>query len=263
MDEIRRPQSCPGAVERSEIQGTTSSPSQATHTGKPQTARSSPANVDGSGIDLNIIPAAGSGKQAAQNVQTTTPAIEAPPKEIRLLGPVPDWFGDLGPAHDYLGKVKSLANQIDPGLYESLFKRINKGERGRVLVAGTHLTYRPHEHNWHYLDIASVQEELLADSDNKDPCILIVEAIDETTIQALGMLLNINPCFFARHLGSHSVYVGAPSDNITTLSDHYVHYLESSGRITSDRTAFITKQVADSGIGGHIEAVEDSGKPQT
>lgn len=54
---------------------------------------------------------------AGKTAEHAEPGIEVSPKDIPLLDPVP---ADFGPAYDYLGKVKELADEIDPDLYETL-----------------------------------------------------------------------------------------------------------------------------------------------
>lgn len=134
---------------------------------------------------------------------TSAPAgsgVEPPPKEIPLLGPVPDNFG---PAYDYLGKVKELADEIKPGLYETYFEEQFTQGRTRIglFSHGRPETIISSDDTAEGLfnDIGDLRHYF--DSAKKyGPTVLLVEAINEAMIQAFGMAFNVNPCFFARHL---------------------------------------------------------------
>jgi hypothetical protein len=132
------------------------------------------------------------------------PGVKSPPKEIPLLGTVPD---DFGPAYDYLGKVKELADEIEPGLYETYFERRFAETSTRIRLhtrAEQDINYGC-AFSWEvvpqeiYVDIVSLRENISRISQGGE-IVLLVQAINKAGIQAIGMAFNVNPCFFARHL---------------------------------------------------------------
>lgn len=59
--------------------------------------------------------------------------------EIPLLGVAPN---DFGPSYDYLAKVETLANKIDPGFYESFLEQHFQQGQGDVYVVGENVAER-------------------------------------------------------------------------------------------------------------------------
>ncbi|KAM0721427.1 hypothetical protein Q7P37_002351 [Cladosporium fusiforme] len=174
-----------------------------------------------------------------------TPAVEDPPLDIPLLGPVPKNFS---PAYDYLGTVKLLADEIRPGLYESLFADdIFEQERpwgveiwdsGSMRVSPTMrspITYKSIGRYRQFLKKPPNQQ--------REPHVVIVQAVDKAAIQAFGMALDIDPRFFALHLvqWSYEVYYppdwghgmmpyrdAIPDSDLALLSDRYANFLRLS-----------------------------------
>lgn len=158
---------------------------------------------------------------------TTGPdQIEAPPKEIRLLGTVPE---DFGPAYDYLGKVKELADEIGPDVYRDLFElpltrndaRVvfhTLGERLSVFHRYGNVSERIFE------DIKLFREEYYPAG--KSACsVLLAEAINEAWIQAIGMAFDVSPYFFATHLQSNALY--DKSAELEVLSERFDRWARS------------------------------------
>jgi hypothetical protein len=164
--------------------------------------------------------------------ETAAPAgtgVEPSPKEIPLLGTVPD---DLGPACDYLGKVKELADEIEPGLYDKYFEEHFTEQDHTFTGFYKHDQDSETEHLFScdglpsppiFSDIETLQENFFNPS-NQEPSVLVVEAINKAGIQAIGMALNVNPCFFAIHLGSKygKFCVSDQLERLTDMFDDFV-----------------------------------------
>jgi hypothetical protein len=148
------------------------------------------------------------------------PGVKSPPKEIPLLGTVPD---DFGPAYDYLGKVKELADEIEPGLYETYFEERFTYSCTKI---GFHSRTGPdtlfffgNSPKWSLEPIRELQQNF--DSAGKQGHTLeLVEAINKAGVQAIGMAFNVNPCFFAAHL--------LPKDNTCQWTDNRTNWVEDS-----------------------------------
>jgi hypothetical protein len=137
---------------------------------------------------------------ADQTAGPAGPGIEPPLLEIPLLGPVPEGFGR---AYGYLGKVKELADKIRPDLYETYFEQRFAQGSSRFAFCGASNGYGYHA-AW---DVASpdIYEHVGILRDNfhstreQGHTALLVEAINKAGVQAIGMALDMTPCFFAYH----------------------------------------------------------------
>lgn len=168
-----------------------------------------------------------------QNTPPSTFAKGTRP-DIPLLGPIPERFSpeESKSAYDYLGVVKSLADEIAPGLYDSLFEQhFQQGHRSVDLF--TTGLWRPHllesweEGNFHILQ--RLRQYWIINTREQSPCVLVVEAIDKAGVQALGMALNIDPCFFASHLQESSPLDAEIPNNkkVRSLSASFAKYVTS------------------------------------
>lgn len=109
--------------------------------------------------------------------------------------------------------MQSLADGINPGLYNTLFDQHFRHGCGKVELIGngpSQTLVKPNipvywdwqypelRGGWNYDNIALVRTRMKT-AQEQDPCVLIVEAIDEFGIQALGIAFDVDPQFFARH----------------------------------------------------------------
>jgi hypothetical protein len=164
--------------------------------------------------DCSALPADGA-------TATTGPdQIEAPPKEIRLLGAVPEEFG---PAYDYLGKVKELADEIGPDVYRDLFERhLTQGDARvslHTLTEELNQVTRFGNVSERIFENIKLLREIYYPAEKNARSVLLVEAINEAWIQALGMAFDVSPYFFATHLQSNTLY--SKSAELVTLSERF------------------------------------------
>ena len=164
--------------------------------------------------DCSVLPADGV-------TATTGPdQIEAPPKEIRLLGAVPE---DFGPAYDYLGKVKELADEIGPDVYRDLFERPLTQRYARVVLNTLTEELNQVHHFGNVSERIFEHIKLLREkfypAEKNARSVLLVEGINEAWIQALGMAFDVSPYLFAAHLQSNALY--GKSAELVTLSERF------------------------------------------
>lgn len=138
-----------------------------------------------------------------QTAGSAGPGIEPSPLEIPLLGPVPKGFGQ---AYDYLGKVKELADNIRPDLYETCFEQRFAQSSSRFIFYALGGNTENHG-SWdsespEIYEHVSFLRENFQSTRKPGHTALLVEAINKAGVQAIGMALDVNPFFFARHLSA-------------------------------------------------------------
>jgi hypothetical protein len=167
-----------------------------------------------------------------RNSGTTSVVPGTGPREIPFLGRILTVHGE---AYDYLQKIESIADAIEPTLYHSLFERHYHDQCGGAYLikgASTSKLFNEYERDpalrWTNTAIGACQRELLGyDLKDKSPCLLMVSAIDKKGVQALGMALHINPQFFAQHLGDDEVRWQS-SAALVELSDQFENFAKRS-----------------------------------
>lgn len=179
----------------------------------------------------------------------------ASPLEIPLLGVAPNGFG---PSYDYLAKVETLAKEIGPRFYEYFFEQHFQQGHGDVFLIGENVAERVvdssrndrfqpwfrSKRRWSFDAIKSLRQHI-ATASKQNPCVVIVEAIDKTGVQALGMAFNINPCFFAKHLGSKTT---RPKE---------------SNELSSLGNSFASLGISENPVRGTVEAPSHIDTPMT
>lgn len=142
-----------------------------------------------------------SGPYFCQTASAPDAVSETPPKDIPLLGLVPDRFG---PAYDYLGKVKELADEIGPDVWDKCFEQhFVEGPMAFCIFSGKACwDFSSGDHTQEILQQTRIMRQQFPDTAQNNRIVIVVEAINKTGIQALGMALDVNPCFFAKHLGA-------------------------------------------------------------
>ena len=171
--------------------------------------------------------------------ETAAPAgtrDESSPKEILLLGTVPD---DFGPAYDYLGTVKKLADEIELGLYETYFEERFTEDSARISLF--RLLFDDscrHSEMFRFLelgkpeiysDIVELREGFYSVSQGGQP-VLLMEATSKVGVQAIGMAFNVNPCFFAMHLlPKHDLWW--LTDELEQLGNNFESYVLSQSEV--------------------------------
>jgi hypothetical protein len=154
-------------------------------------------------LDMGVTETTTAAQQSAQQHQPMSilQAAESQPEDIPLLGPVPVNFHG---AYDYLGKVESLAEAIEPGLFNTLFEQRFPPKQGSVYCIcradRTGQIRKKGAVSWKPWIEAEELRRRAIDADEQDPSILIAESIDKAETQLLGMLFDVNPSFFAQHL---------------------------------------------------------------
>lgn len=98
--------------------------------------------------------------------------------------------------------------------------------RAKIIVDGKEVWNVDHSapHSncfWTFNSVTRIGELVKATDDAaQGPCVILAEGIGETGVQALGMALDVNPSYFARHLGSTSVWEQG-SEELTALDLKY------------------------------------------
>jgi hypothetical protein len=163
-----------------------------------------------------------------------------------------------GGYYDYLDKVKSLCDEISPGLFDDLFQRHFSKGHGEVFLISKNSTKRilPSSDDpdgiWEYLEIdsflgygyissfeqiavkqatpkLSILGSLFTSATQEDPHILIVEAIDRTGIQMFGTAFDIDPSFIAQHIGADESRWGQSEMQI--LSRRFKQFVNPRNRV--------------------------------
>jgi hypothetical protein len=165
--------------------------------------------------------------------------------------------------YDYLDKVKSLCDEISPGLFDDLFGRHFPKGHGEVFLINKESTKRilpssddPDgilEHleidsflSYGYISSSeqiavkratpelSILRSLLISATQEDPHFLIVEAIDRMGIQMLGTAFDIDPCFVAQHLGTDELRWGVSNQSeMQILSHQFKNFVNHRNRVPS------------------------------
>jgi hypothetical protein len=140
---------------------------------------------------------------AGRSTALAGPGIEESRNNIPLPGSIPEPFL---PAYDYLGKVKELADEIGPDLYEEQFGQRFTHGRTRIGLytpgyLGVDMKFEDVLENIPNL-IWTLQTNFYSASITGPTTVLIVQAINKAGVQAIGTAFNVDPCFFARHLWS-------------------------------------------------------------
>ena len=197
-------------------------------TGRLRRVKSSPTISQSDGVLKIGSPLQGS--MTGDIYSTDLGGLEAQrPQVIPYLGPVPDGFYH---AYDYLGKVKSFAEDIEPGLFDILFDQCPKKSDGTVYTIlkenigriaspsqrGARVWYSQ-QLKWDFDRIRQLRCDI-GGATETHPCVLIVEAIDILAIQALGMAFNVNPSLFATHLQRGRV----TTSTLEALSDKFASF---------------------------------------
>lgn len=134
-----------------------------------------------------------------------------------------------------MNRVKSLAGEIGSNVYQKFFReRLQFADfaRAKIIVEGKEVWNLDHSALysncfWTFDSVTRIQELVkAADDAAQGPCVILAEGVGETGVQALGMSLDVNPSFFARHLGCTSVWEQG-SDELTALDLKYSDLLET------------------------------------
>jgi hypothetical protein len=162
--------------------------------------------------------------------------------------------------------VKEICDGISPDLYDDLFEKHFREGHGEVFLISKEVTRSilprsDHSYGrWEYLESdsflkrgyisrseqvvkrstpeLSILRSLLASATQENPHVLIVEDIDRTGVQILGMLFDIDPHFIAQHLGEeqsrHNISHESP---LGVLSDKFKNLLEERNEVPSHAEA--------------------------
>jgi hypothetical protein len=169
---------------------------------------------------LGTTSAAQEGRQ--QSLFASIPSsAEAQPEELPLLGPVPANFDR---AYDYLGKVKPLAEDIEPGFFDTLFEQHFPSGWGsvRCFTSMGPSVYGISGKVWCSHEVVQLRD-IATNADEQNPCVLVVESIGKSGVQALGMAFDVDLCFFARHIND----LNDPfHEYMRTLKESFVRFVQ-------------------------------------
>jgi hypothetical protein len=242
MDEVQQPTLHPGAENTNKLRGSRSLPDLLHADSNLQSSSSAHGPLQSTtshAVPVSTAVVSPDGISQPAPVVTTNElhgspsSLELPlfDNSLRTSPSAPDWecypiaTSASVPDYDYLDKVKSLCDEIEPNLYDNLFEKHFQEGHGKVLLISKEVTECilpssdvSYGSKWENLTIDrflktgslyssipgpafSTLRNLVTSATQENPHLLIIEAIDRTGIQILGTTFNLDPCFVAKHLG--------------------------------------------------------------